>query len=304
MLSLISRGRLWFKTALKTALVVPGLLQLLVGSRPPGLRVLFYHRVNPYPFDKLGPVSRETTVRPEAFAHQLDYLRRKGFRTVRPDELLAMLAGEASAIDDRAIAITFDDGYEDNLLYATPLLQSHGFSAVVFVVTDFFGKESAEIWPEGDARGFGRFLSLKQLQEMLGAGMFVGSHTHSHRPLTGLDDGDLQAELGRSRCVLEEIAGAPVRLLAYPGGDFDHRSEAAATRAGYAASFTTIPGINDRSTRRHALRRTEVSASDTPFLFRMKLAGALDWLWFKEAPALRRVIGFTNRLLLRVITKR
>lgn len=303
MLSLISRGRLWIKTALKTALVVPGLLQLLAGSRPAGLRVLFYHRVNPYPFDKLGPVSRETTVRPEAFARQLEYLRRQGFRTVSPEELLAMLTSEVSAANERVIAITFDDGYEDNLLWATPLLKAHGFQAIVFVITGFIGKESGEVWAEGDPSGFGRFLSRQQLRELLAAGMFVGSHTHSHRPLTGLDDDDLQAELGRSRRVLEEIAGAPALLLAYPGGDFDHRSESTATRAGYAASFTTIPGVNETATRLQALRRTEVSASDTFFLFRMKVAGALDWLWFKEAPGLRRVIGVTNRWLFRLLAR-
>ncbi len=302
MLNLISRGRLWLKTALKTALVVPGLLPLLFGSRLKGLRVLFYHRVNPYPFEKLGPVSRETTVSPEAFARQLEYLRRQGFRAVGPDELLSMLTDRANA-SEKVVAITFDDGYEDNLLWAAPLLQQRGFQGIVFVITDLVGKESGEIWAEGDPSGFGRFLSREQLRQLRAAGMFVGSHTQSHRPLTGLDESGLQAELEESRRVLEEITGAPVRLLTYPLGDFDHRSETAAGRAGYSASFTTIPGVNPPGAPLHALRRTEISASDTFFLFRMKVAGALDWLWFKEAPGLRRVIGVTNRWLIRLMAR-
>lgn len=304
MSSLLSRTRIWVKTILKTVLVVPGLACRMVRSRRRGLRVLFYHRVNPYPFDKLGPVSRETTVRPEAFARQLEYLRRRGFRTVSPEELVSVLSGKTPVTDERLIAITFDDGYEDNLLWAGPLLQAHGFKAIVFVITGFAGRESGEVWPsEGDQAGYGRFLSVDQLREMPAAGLFLGSHTRSHRPLTGLDERDLQAELEGSRRALEEITGAPVRLLAYPVGDFDRRSETAAERAGYAASFTTVPGINGPASRPQTLRRTEVSASDTFFLFRMKVAGALDWLWFKEAPALRRALGLTNRWFLRLTAR-
>ena len=47
----------------------------MIDAAPPGLRVLFYHRVNPYPFASLGPVSREITVTPEVFSRQLAYLK-------------------------------------------------------------------------------------------------------------------------------------------------------------------------------------------------------------------------------------
>ena len=166
MQSVVSRARLWAKTALKTVLVAPGMLRLLVtgGSAARGVRVLFYHRVNAYPFEKLGPVSREITVRPEAFARQLDYLKRRGFRTLGPEELLARLTSEVEAPEERVIAITFDDGYEDNLIWAVPMLKARGFQAIVFVVTGFIGKESGEVWTEGDPRGYGKLLSHEQLR--------------------------------------------------------------------------------------------------------------------------------------------
>ena len=40
----------------------------------------------------------------------------------------------------KRVMIRFDDGCEDNLLWAAPLLRKHGFTAVVFVATDFLGK--------------------------------------------------------------------------------------------------------------------------------------------------------------------
>lgn len=302
-MTLVSRARIWVKTALKSALVFPGVAWRLLGPREAGLRVLLYHRVNPHPFASLGPVSREITVRPAAFARQLAHLRRRGFRSVGPDDLVAMLKGDR-AIDPRAVVITFDDGYEDNLTWAAPLLREHGYQAIAFVTTARVDRESGAAGPGGDAPGCGRFLTREQLGEWLAAGMFVGSHTHTHRLATHLADDELFDEFDRSRRILEAACGTTVRLLAYPDGDCDARVESVAARAGYDASFTTVPGVNTVATRPQALRRTEVSASDTFFLFRMKLRGTLDWLWFKEARPIRRAVSYSNRLLLRLLERR
>lgn len=301
-MTLVSRARIWLKTGLKAVLACVGEVLRLLAPRKAGLRVLLYHRVNPHPFASLGVVSREITVRPDAFARQLDHLRRGGFRSIGPDELGAMLRGEV-ALDPRAVVITFDDGYEDNLTWAAPLLRRYGFQAILFVTTDRFGKDSAVAGWGSDAPGCGRFLTWDQLAQWLAAGMYVGSHTHTHRLSTELADDELFDEFARSRRILEAGCGTTVRLLAYPDGDFDARAESAAARAGYEASFTTVPGINTGATPRHALRRTEVSASDTFFVFRMKLRGTLDWLWFKEARALRRAIRFSSRMLLRTAAR-
>ena len=301
-MTLVSRARIWLKTVLKTLLACIGEVLRLLGPRKTGLRVLLYHRVNPHPFASLGPVSREITVRPNAFARQLGHLRRSGFHSISPDELGAMLRGEF-AFDPRAVVITFDDGYEDNLTWAAPLLREYGFQAIMFVTTDRFGKDSSEAGWGSDAPGCGHFLTRDQLAQWLAAGMYVGSHTHTHRLATQIADDELFDEFARSRRILEAACGTTVRLLAFPDGDFDARAESAAARAGYEASFTTVPGINTRVTPLHALRRTEVSASDTFFMFRMKLRGALDWLWFKEARAIRSAIRFSSRILLRIVAR-
>ena len=298
----VSRARIWLKVVLKSGLGVIGIVWGAFAPPRPGLRVLLYHRVNPHRFDQLGPVSREISVRPAAFERQLRLLRKQGWRTLGPDELHATVLGERE-LQRRDIVITFDDGYEDNLRWAAPLLREHGFVAVVFVTTTRFGQDSDAAGWGSDAPGCGRFLSVAQLQQWLDLGLHLGSHTHTHTLAGQLDEAGLLDEYQRSRQLLEHGFGRPVRLLAYPDGSHDARAQAAAARAGYIASFTTTPGLNRADTPPHALRRTEVSASDPFWVFRMKLRGALDWLWFKESPRLRDAVRLSNRFLVRLLTK-
>jgi len=91
--------------------------------------VLMYHRVSDEP-DYLG-----MAVAPGVFAKQLDVLRTRT-RVVALGELVARLKDAGPLAEDMA-AITFDDGYQDNLDQALPLLRRYGLPATVFVSTGF-----------------------------------------------------------------------------------------------------------------------------------------------------------------------
>ena len=99
-------------------------------SAPGGL-VLMYHRINEVRAD---PFSLNVT--PRHFAEQLEVLRGSAV-PVR----LADIAGAGQ----RAIALTFDDGYADNLLHAAPLLAMHDIPATVFVTSGFVDS-ARELW--------------------------------------------------------------------------------------------------------------------------------------------------------------
>lgn len=290
----LSRARIGLKLWLKTLLVFPG---LLLRRRGPSLRVLMYHRVNAHPFERLGPVSRELSVHPDVFEAQLRYLARTGWHSVGLERFRAMLSGE-EPVDPRAILITFDDGYVDNLKVAAPILAREGFSAVVFPVSGFLGRATGEVWPNADPPGLGDFLDGDGLRDLHRMGVEIGSHTVSHPMLSGLTGSGLDKELAESRLDLERIVGTPVLVIAYPGGDFNAETEAAARRAGYRLGFTTVTGTNRPGAPAFALRRTEVSASDSMFVFRMKLAGALDWLALKESAFVRTLMRHVNERLI------
>lgn len=87
------------------------------------LTVLMYHRIL--------PETHPDAVSVPMFERQLEYLKRR-FRVLTPDELLLYLHGELRERRPCA-ALSFDDGWLDNLLFATPVLRKHGLRATLAV---------------------------------------------------------------------------------------------------------------------------------------------------------------------------
>lgn len=102
--------------------------------------VLLYHRVADEPSDPYG-----LCVTPAAFEEHLEAIRAAG-RPLRARDLAAGVA--ARALPDRAICITFDDGYADNVEAAEPLLHRYDIPATIFVTTGTAGREREFWWDE------------------------------------------------------------------------------------------------------------------------------------------------------------
>lgn len=285
-----SRLRIALKIVLKYLLSPIGMV-----LRPtPGLRVLFYHRVNTHRFEALGLVSREVTVPKDAFKAQMAYLAEHGFRTLTLAQAEAMLAGEVP-FDPKAVLITFDDGYRDNLDVAAPILAKHGFRATVFPVLNLIGKDNRP-WPMSDPEPLGQFMDDKDLRAWLAEGHDMGSHTLTHPILTHVDDETLVAELEQSRIGFESRFDRPCTAVAYPRGDVDARVVRAARQAGYRCGLTITSGSNPVGTDPFLVKRTEVSASDTNFIFRLKMNGTYDWLGVRDSKVYRKIMRMFHRL--------
>jgi peptidoglycan/xylan/chitin deacetylase (PgdA/CDA1 family) len=104
--------------------------------------ILLYHRVT-----SLARDPQLLTVSPAHFDEHLRVLRER-YRPVSLSELVADL--RAGAVDDRSVAITFDDGYADNALAAGPALARVGIPATVFVATGTIGTQLEFFWDELD----------------------------------------------------------------------------------------------------------------------------------------------------------
>ena len=172
---------------------------------------------------------------PERFEAQMLYLKRRNLRGVSMRDLyLAMKAGDANGL----VGLTFDDGYEDFLHTALPILERVGFSATVFVVAGMLGKENTWQHRSGP-RPRMRLLGVRGVREVSERGIEISSHTLTHPRLSGLDPRDLLREVSDSRQILSEILGTPVDGFCYPYGDLDEAAVRVVRETGYAYACAT-----------------------------------------------------------------
>lgn len=212
--------------------------------------MLMYHAVTPGRHVPNWPWA----VSAARFEAQLDALQAGGWHTVTQSEL----AGD-TRLPARTVAITFDDGYVDNLS-ACEALARRGMCATWFIVSGFIGQTPE--WT-ADGRPPQRLLDASELRDMLRAGMEIGAHSVSHRRLTELDDMTLEAEVADSRSTLEALLGTPVSSFAYPYGDWDERCAKAVQAAGYRSACTTRTGWAKRDDDPYTLRRLTIFNTDT-----------------------------------------
>jgi peptidoglycan/xylan/chitin deacetylase (PgdA/CDA1 family) len=173
----------------------------------------------------------------------------------------------AIADDRRNIAITFDDGYKDNLEIAAPLLGDLGLPFTVFVTTEFVRKSKAGFLAPADLRAL---VSIPQVK--------IGSHGASHLDLTTCDDSILIKELRGSKDYLEDTIGQSIDTLSYPYGKVNERVRQTAISIGYKLGACSRGGLNNSTVDRMLLRRTEISSIDNEKIFMQKLRGNWDWL--------------------------
>ena len=229
-----------------------------------GLRILMYHRVADIPGDRLA-------VSPDRFARQMDLLLESGRPVGMLEELFA--AGD----DNRGpvLALTFDDGYQDIYDNVYPVLKTRGLPATVFVVPEFI--EGRIELPRYRGRGvLSRPLSWDMLAELNAGGMVVGSHSLTHRELTGLARAEARREIIRSREIIGNRLGSLPDWFAYPRGKVDSTLAGLVQAAGYRGAVTVRPGINRLPFDRYLLRRTEISGVDDREDFLLKIQGGFD----------------------------
>lgn len=184
------------------------------------LPILMYHSID-YTQDK----KNKMVVSPEVFEAQMKFLRDRHYNVIPLEKAVGYIS-QKKRPPAKTLAITIDDGYEDNFKYAYPIFKKYNIPATIFVITGLVGKEG--------------FMDWGQIKELDGSGLVdIESHTKSHKMLTYLDDAAVEEELFDAKRTLEKILGKEVRFLCYPMGRYDERVKAAAKRLGYKAAFAT-----------------------------------------------------------------
>ncbi len=177
-----------------------------------------------------------TRVGPRTFRRQVEALADGGWHTLGTADLLEHAAVPSTVYAFKAVVVSFDDGYEALATHAFPALAERGLRALVFVITDYVGKDNA--W---DVRYGGlsfRHLDWESLGRWQERGVIdVHSHGASHARLTWLGDDAVAEELGRSRETIAQRLGRAPDGICYPFGAVDARVIRAARAAGYSLGF-------------------------------------------------------------------
>ena len=131
------------------------------------------------------------------------------------------------------VAITFDDAFENLIRNALPVLREGRVPATVFVVTGNLGETPRWSMPAGHPERNERVMTEAQVAALAREGFpDLGTHTHTHRSLDTLEDGEIRGELERSVGALKSMGVASVETLAAPHGAWDARVAEAARMMG------------------------------------------------------------------------
>lgn len=183
--------------------------------------LVVYHIVRPaYPDDSEAVKGLAQT--PELFDAQMKYLGEAGYHVVSFGALEEHLT-HGTPLPKKPIVISFDDGWQDQFIYAFPILKKYNYTATFFVFTNSIGR-----------RGFLTWNNLRTLRD---AHMTIGSHTLSHPFLTAISDpAILWNEIVESKKKLERHLGIVVREFAYPFGYYNPEIVAMVKKAGYSSA--------------------------------------------------------------------
>ena len=202
--------------------------------------ILMYHQIaQDVP---QGAPLRGLIVRTSTFARHMALMRMLGYRGLSLGDLMPYLRQEKTG---KVFGITFDDGYENNLHNALPVLQRHGFTATCYAVSAAVGMTNA--WDAGLGIAQVPLMDAAQLRQWCNAGQEIGSHSKNHIRLAGLAPQDLQEELIESRAQLSSIlqSAGEVNHFCYPYGSVDAAALEAVRNAGYLTATTTQRGRLD-----------------------------------------------------------
>ena len=261
------------------------LVEMNVISNRRALPILMYHSISDDGESNASPYYK-TTTRPALFAQHLRWLSDAGFRSVGLEDGIR-IAQQGNGAQEKAVVITFDDGFRDFYDSAFPALKAHGHTATVFLPTAFIG-ESRRTFKGREC------LTWAEVRELRAQGIQFGSHSVNHPVLYETPWGEIENQLALSKKKLEQELGEKVASFAYPYAfpqpdqRFADTFKKLLRQHGYQHCVTTMIGRVQSGDDLFSLKRLPVNDCDDRPLLLAKLSGAYDWLaypqsWFKSA---------------------
>lgn len=223
-------------TVAVTATRDPGMAHV-AGGRV-NVPILMYHRVRDD-----GNTTYIHTI--DAFREQMEALHEAGFESITVSELASAIR-DGGDLPQKAVAITFDDGFLDVYENAFPILNELGFRATTYIIT---GTLDSDI-------SYG-YMQKAELAELAANGWEIGSHSISHDDLRTPPLG-IRNEIQKSKQTLEDMLGIDIRSFSYPYAVANDWIRERVQEYGYESAVGIGPGVQHTTEDLYYLSRVDV----------------------------------------------
>ena len=256
----------------------------------------------------------------EAFAKNLVYLSGR-YNIIGLDDFInACRKNDATALPEKALIITFDDGHLGNY-ELRQVLENTRIPVTIFLCAGIINA-NRHYWftyrhPEISKSDLKRLSNRKKLELLEKAGFTpetefpkpqamrkaqilemkpvvnFQAHTIFHPCLPQCDDREVHEEIITAKKMLETEYNLPINAIAYPNGDYSDRDIAVSKEAGYTCGITVDFGYNTIHTDLFRLKR--LSVNDTGNLDELAVKASGVWAFFKTRNGRKQGFGWQER---------
>lgn len=262
-----------FKTFLQSCCILLLATTALAVTAAPvhqNFMVLNYHDIQDNPDTQR--IDDAVTLSSARLAEHFSWLKEHGFHVVSLDDIVAAHQGRQS-LPDKAVLLTFDDGYLSTYTRVFPLLKLFHYPAVVAPMVKWIETPEQQTIQYGDSRIPRRhFLSWQQINDMIASGLVeIASHSYNlHHEVPGNPQGNTAAaattlvydpdqqryendrayrqrirqDLAKSMAVIKRRTGKSPRAVVWPYGRYNQETVAIARELGMPVTMTLDDGIN------------------------------------------------------------
>ena len=225
--------------------------------------ILMYHSIAAMP---KGTVMRSLHVPPKLFKLQMWLLKIMGYQGLSMGKLQPYLTGDKVG---KVFGITFDDGFQNNLTHALPILKKFGFSATCYIISQNIG--GVNYWDLDKGIPENPLMDESEIKEWIENGMEIGSHSQNHVRLAENDIETATKEITQSRLDLESQFNCSINHFCYPYGSHNDKIIEITKDAGYRTATTVNRGRAKSGDNLFTLPRVPITHRTFVHLFLMKI---------------------------------
>jgi peptidoglycan/xylan/chitin deacetylase (PgdA/CDA1 family) len=214
--------------------------------------ILVYHSFGPAHSKKETSVQAHYRITASVFDEQMKYLLKNEYHPISFTTYLDSFKNNIK-LPDKAIVLTFDDGWVSQYKYAVPILEKFKFTGTFFIITNYTNNN------------YKAYMNWDNLKDLVVHNFDIESHSKSHPVLNKINSKELFEELIGSKKILENKLAIKVNAVAYPDYAQNEIVREAVKSAGYTGARDGNASFNNSIDYIYQLKSQEVVNNPNPF---------------------------------------